>query len=188
MIQWNKETLENPDSVAQILALADAEWNSRRELYERIRRKPNYSEIVSKDDNKIKVGFENYINSMVSGYFAGKAPVYDVEVVSDLEKLNIIKKVLNKVFSIDKNKDEELKVLIDYISKYNDDGAEFFAYSYGFMFPRYGKSLCKEENLRVCLVCDTYEQILREFGDFNYESLVGSKAFGDLDDFLKKVS
>ncbi len=65
---------------------------------------------------------------------------------------------------------------------------EFFAYSYGFMFPRYGKSLCKEENLRVCLVRDTYEQILREFGDFNYESLVGSKAFGDLDDFLKKVS
>lgn len=125
MIQWNEETLENPDSVSQILALADTEWNSRRELYERIRRKSNYSEIVSKDDNKIKVGFEHYINSMVTGYFAGKMPVYDVEKISDPQKLNIIKKILNKVFNIDKNKDEELKVLIDYISKYNDESAEF---------------------------------------------------------------
>ena len=124
MIQWNKEMLESPDSVSQILALADMEWSSRRGLYERIRRKPNYSEIVSTDDNKIKVGFENYINSMVSGYFAGKAPVYDVEKISDPEKLNMIKSILNKVFSVDKNKDEELKVLIDYISKYNDDAAD----------------------------------------------------------------
>ena len=38
----------------------------------------------------IKVAFENYINSMVTGYFAGKAPVYDVEKVSDPTKLNII--------------------------------------------------------------------------------------------------
>ena len=34
MIQWNKETLENPDSVAQILSLADTEWNNRKKLYE----------------------------------------------------------------------------------------------------------------------------------------------------------
>ena len=71
MIQCNKETLENPDSVAQILPIAETEWNNRKNLYERIRRKATYSEIVSEDDNNIKVGFENYINSMVTGYFAG---------------------------------------------------------------------------------------------------------------------
>ena len=39
MIQWNPETLENENSVAQILMLADKEWNARKQLYERIRRK-----------------------------------------------------------------------------------------------------------------------------------------------------
>ena len=96
MIQWNKETLEKPNSVAQILTLADTEWDKRKQLYERIRRKKSHSEIVSDDDNTIKVAFENYINSMVIGYFAGKAPVYDVEKITDLTKLNIIKSLLNE--------------------------------------------------------------------------------------------
>lgn len=126
MIQWNKETLEKSSSVAQILLMADKEWNSRKQLYERIIRKISKSEIVSMNDDNIKVGFENYINSMVTGYFAGKAPNYDVEKVSDPKKLNIIKSLLNKLFNTEANKEEELKVLIDYITKYNDDGAEFF--------------------------------------------------------------
>ncbi len=170
MIQWNKETLENPDSIAQIVALADNEWNSRRELYERIRRKPNYSEIVSKDDNEIKVGFENYINSMVSGYFAGKAPVYDVEKVSDTKKINIIKKILNKIVGVDKNKDEEMKVLIDYISKYNDDGAEFFDLAFDF----FGMRACYEalyENDENEIVY-TKQSALNTIGIFDYDTPV----------------
>ena len=87
MIQWKEEMLESPDSVAQILLLAEVEWESRRELYERIRRKTSCSEIVSHDDNKVQVGFESYINSMVTGYFAGKCPVYDVERVSEPKKI-----------------------------------------------------------------------------------------------------
>ena len=43
MIQWNKETLENPDSIEQILPLAEAEWSNRKKLYERIRRKASNS-------------------------------------------------------------------------------------------------------------------------------------------------
>ena len=57
MIQWNIETLESPDSVAQILALADKEWDARRKLYERLRRKTENSELVSEDDKEIKVAF-----------------------------------------------------------------------------------------------------------------------------------
>ena len=139
MIQWNKETLENPESVQQILISAKAEWESRRQLYERIRRKPSYSEIVSLDDDKIKVGFENYINSMVTGYFAGKTPIYDVEKISDKNKLNIIKELLCKI-SKTENQDEELKVLIDYISKYNDDATEFF----NLAFDYFGMRACYE--------------------------------------------
>lgn len=140
MIQWNKETLENPDSVAQILTLAETEWDARRRLYERIRRKVSSSEIVSIGDNNIKVGFENYINSMVTGYFAGKAPIYDVEKISDPEKSNIIKELLNKIFNLDSKQDEELKVLIDYISKYNDDGTEYFDLAFDY----FGMRACYE--------------------------------------------
>lgn len=170
MIQWNKKTLENPDSIAQILPIAETEWNNRKILYERIRRKATYSEIVSQDDNNIKVGFENYINSMVTGYFAGKAPVYDVEKVSDPTKLNIIKKLLNKVFNTDNNNDEELKVLIDYISKYNDDATEFF----NLAFDYFGMRACYEtlyENDENEIVY-TNQSALNTIGIFDYSTPV----------------
>lgn len=170
MIQWNKETLEDPDSVAQILALADEEWNNRKKLYERIKRKTSNSELVSSDDNNIKVAFENYINSMVTGYFAGKSPIYDVEKISDPTKLNIIKELLNKVFNTDANKDEELKVLIDYISKYNDDGAEYFDLAFDY----FGLRACYEvlyENEDNEMIY-TKQSALNTIGIFDYSTPV----------------
>lgn len=140
MIQWNAETLENENSISQILPIAETEWNTRKELFERIRRKATYSELVSKDDNSIKVAFENYINSMVTGYFAGKAPIYDVEKISDESKINIIKNLLNKVLKLDNKINEELKVLIEYIAKYNDDGTEFFELAFDY----FGLRACYE--------------------------------------------
>ncbi len=176
MIQWNPETLENENSVAQILMLADKEWNARKQLYERIRRKTDNSELVSINDEKIKVAFENYINSMVTGYFAGKAPVYDVEKISDPTKLNIIKKLLNKVFNIDANKDEELKVLINYISKYNDDSTEFFdlAFDYFGMRGSYEILYENEDNEIVY----TKQSALNTIGIFDYSTPV--KQIGQL--------
>ena len=182
MIQWNEETLENENSVAQILMLADKEWNARKQLYERIRRKTDNSELVSLDDNKIKVAFENYINSMVTGYFAGKAPVYDVEKISDPTKLNIIKKLLNKVFNTDANKDEELKVLIDYISKYNDDSTEFFdlAFDYFGMRGCYEVLYENEDNEIVY----TKQSALNTIGIFDYSTPV--KQIGQLRKWVEK--
>lgn len=170
MIQWNKETLENPGSVSQIVALADTEWENRKKLYERIRRKESYSEIVSVNDNNIKVGFENYINSMVAGYFAGKAPVYDVEKISDDNKLNIIQKLFKKVFNKDQKATDELKVLIDYISKYNDDGAEFFelAFDYFGMRACYETLYENDENEMVY----TRQSALNTIGIFDYSTPV----------------
>ena len=170
MIQWNKETLEEPNSVAQILTLAETEWNARKRLYERIRRKVINSELVSADDNNIKVAFENYINSMVTGYFAGKALVYDVEKVSDPTKLNIIKKLLNKVFNTNAKQDEELKILIDYISKYNDDATEFFDLAFDY----FGLRACYEvlyENEENEIVY-TRQSALNTIGIFDYSTPV----------------
>lgn len=166
MIQWNKETLENADSVAQILALAETEWNSRKQLYERIRRKTSYSELVSIDDTQIKVGLENYINAIVTGYFAGKSPIYDVEKISDPNKLTIIKTLLNKLFNTDENKDEELKILIDYISKYNDEPSEFFDLAFDY----FGVRACYEilyENENNEIVY-TKQSALNTIGIFDY--------------------
>lgn len=182
MIQWNEETLENSNSIAQILPLAETEWNNRKMLYERIRRKASYSEIVSENDDNIKVGFENYINSMVTGYFAGKAPVYDVEKVSDPTKLNIIKQLLNKIFNIDNNKDEELKVLIDYISKYNDEATEFFDLAFDFFSMRacYETLYENEENEIVY----TKQSALNTIGIFDYSTPV--KQIGQLRKWTEK--
>lgn len=182
MIQWNEKTLENPESVQQILNLAEAEWQSRKELYERIRRKTSYSEIVSLDDNKIKVGFENYINSMVTGYFAGKSPVYDVEKVLDTKKLNIIQELLNKIFNKEQKLTDELKILIDYISKYNDDGAEFFELAFDY----FGMRACYEilyENDENEIVY-TRQSALNTIGIFDYSTPVNQ--IGQLRKWIEK--
>ena len=50
---------------------------------------------------------------------------------------------------------------------------EFYVYTYQFIYPRRGKDATKEENLRLSLVTDTYEQILSEYTDFK----VGKKFF-----------
>lgn len=170
MIQWNKETLEEANSVSQILSIAETEWANRKKLYERIKRKTTYSELVSESDNNIKVAFENYINSMVTGYFAGKAPLYDVEKITDPTKLTIIKKLLNKIFNADNNSDEELKVLIDYISKYNDDGTEFFELAFDY----FGMRACYEalyENDDNEIVY-TKQSALNTIGIFDYSTPV----------------
>lgn len=122
MLQWNIETEQ---AVSALLLKAETEWNKRKTLYERYRRKTNYSELVSKDDEKIKVGFEKYVTIVTTGYFAGKAPIYDVKQTVDEKKQGIIKELFKKVFENNSDK-EELKILIDYISKRNVDGAEFF--------------------------------------------------------------
>lgn len=182
MIQWNEKTLEDANSVAQMLMLADKEWDARKQLYERIRRKTNNSELVSIDDKKIKVAFENYINSMVAGYFAGKAPVYDVEKISDPTKLNIIQKLFNKIFNTDTNKDEELKTLIDYISKYNDDSTEFFDLAFDY----FGMRACYEilyENDDNEIVY-TKQSALNTIGIFDYSTPV--KQIGQLRKWTEK--
>lgn len=62
--------------------------------------------------------------------------------------------------SIRKNNIELLDCQIDLILR----SLEFYSYTYQYIYPRRGKSETLEENLRISLVRDTYEQILNEFG------------------------
>lgn len=63
--------------------------------------------------------------------------------------------------SIRKNRLELLDCQVDLILK----SLEMYRYMYGFIYPRSNKSLTNEENLRISLVTDTYEQILNEYTD-----------------------
>lgn len=131
MLQWNPETLETEQAVSILLTKAETEWNKRKQLYERFRRKTSYSELVCTDDKKMKVALEYYITIMTTGFFAGKPPIYEVKrTVDDEETKNIIKKLFDKVLK--KNNSKELKTLIDYITKYNDDPSEFYYLAFNF--------------------------------------------------------
>ncbi len=83
-----------------------------------------------------------------------------------------------------KNKIELLDCQVELILR----SLEFYIYSYKFLDPRFGMSASKEENLRVSLVCDTYEQIMNEFGVSRTQNPIGSRIFDDVQNFLKKVS
>ena len=82
-------------------------------------------------------------------------------------------------FDIDlirKNKIELLDGQVDLILR----SLEFYSYTYQFIYPRKGKSETNEENLRISLVKDTYNQILSQYG--------ASKAKNKINSNLKKVA
>lgn len=64
------------------------------------------------------------------------------------------------IYSIRSNKIELLDCQVDLILR----SLEFYKYTYNFIYPRNNKSKTLEENLRISLVNDTYEQILNQYG------------------------
>lgn len=88
----------------------------RKYLYDRYTRKNDTSDVI--------VALEFYISTIASGYFGGKEPQYKVKKVNETQK-GILKKIFQKVFG-DKNNSDEFQTIIDYITKYNDNGSFFY--------------------------------------------------------------
>lgn len=88
----------------------------RKKLYDRYTRKHDTSDVI--------VALEFYISTIASGYFGGKEPQYKVRKINETQK-GILKKVFEKVFG-DKNNPDEFQAIIDYITKYNDNGSFFY--------------------------------------------------------------
>ena len=63
------------------------------------------------------------------------------------------------IASAKRNKIELLDCQVDLVLQ----SLEMVCYMYQFIYPRSQKSMTKEENLRVSLVTDTYEQILNQY-------------------------
>ena len=88
----------------------------RKYLYDRFTRKYDKSDVV--------VALEYYISVIASGYFGGKEPQYKVQKQNETQK-DILKKVFRKIFG-EKNDPDEFQAIIDYITKYNDNGSFFY--------------------------------------------------------------
>ncbi len=88
----------------------------RKYLYDRYTRKNDINDVV--------VALEFYISTIASGYFGGKEPQFKVKKINETQK-NILKKIFKKIFG-DKNNSDEFQTIIDYITKYNDNGSFFY--------------------------------------------------------------
>lgn len=77
---------------------------------------------------------------------------------------------------IRKNKIELLDCQVDLILK----SLEMYCYIYKFIYPRSQKSLSNEENLRISLVTDTFEQILSEYNDSKNNNKIQNKTNSDI--------
>lgn len=82
---------------------------------------------------------------------------------------------------IRKNKIELLDCQVDLILKC----LEMYSYMYQFIYPRSNKTLSNEENLRISLVKDTFEQILSEYNDSKNSNKIQNKIEAKLKKFQK---
>ena len=91
-------------------------WEHRKYLYDRYTRKYDTSDVI--------VALEFYISTIASGYFGGKEPQFKVNRINETKK-GILQKIFNKIFG-DKNNPDDYQTIIDYITKYNDNGSFFY--------------------------------------------------------------
>lgn len=118
-IQYSDEFLSEENIVNNINILwgkAISILQHRKYLYDRYTRKNDVSDV--------KVALEFYISTIASGYFGGKEPQYKVKQINKTQQ-GILKKIFNKIFG-DKNNLNEFQTIIDYITKYNDNGSFFY--------------------------------------------------------------
>ena len=99
------------DDIDELLGLIRPVLSKRRVMY-------------SNDEEATILPFEKFITDLATGYTAGQ-PTYNVEISKDEEKNRILKQLLDKDAKDDKYVDS-MKILIDYISGYNDDGQECY--------------------------------------------------------------
>lgn len=126
MIQYDSLEEITKDDISTLVQTIQPELNKRKQLHQRYKRKDKNSDIIYSSNNQsTKITFEKYITDISAGYLGGTAPKYIVNDTTDKNKVNIIKKILDKVVGRTNYK-EEMEILIDYITNYNDDGAEHY--------------------------------------------------------------
>ena len=118
-----KEYLKNEKNINDIVEQAKTILKKRQENYERY---------VRKAPQELKAPLEYYIDNIGAGYFAGKEPKYTIKQETSEEKINLIKKLFNKIVGQNANA-KEMQLIIDYIRDYNDDANFFFEMGLDYM-------------------------------------------------------
>ncbi len=129
MLQLRKEELEKieTEGVLQLKGLAAPVLKRRKELYQRYTRKRNPLAIMGAPGPEEQRGipFEYYIATIVQGYLGGKAPLYRVSKRSGDNVPGWLQPDEEAGGMSDEEYVQQYTDVIDYIRRYNDDGATF---------------------------------------------------------------
>lgn len=126
MIQIQNLTELTKENIPNLLNMVNPVLLKRKKLKERFSRNSSASRLFySLTNEKMKIPFEQFITIVTSGYFAGKEPIYSVNENYDDEKNKLIEKILGKKIN-DKEYKKSIEIIIDYITKFNDDGLEHY--------------------------------------------------------------
>ena len=109
--------------IPKIMQLANPVLNKRQELQKKYSRDANDSNLMySSNADKTIISYEKFLTDISAGYLSGK-PVYTIVDNGTPEKQQLISNILDTEMKDNKYKDE-MKILMDYISDYNDDETE----------------------------------------------------------------
>lgn len=126
MIQISNLVDIKEDDIYKLVSMIEPELNSRKQLWKRIHRKAKLCNLVfDTGGKKENITFEKYIWRIASGFLGGKAPVYTVNDTVDEDKIKIIKELFDKVID-DKDYKKKMEIVIDYITRFNDDETEHY--------------------------------------------------------------
>ena len=123
MIQLSNLKELNEENIYKLYDIVKPELARKEKLYSRYTRKGSDIELVGESGKDVVVPFEKYIVDIASGYLGGKEPTDEVQDTADEKKKNILKKLFNKITKQEDYK-ESMEIMLNYITEYNDDGAE----------------------------------------------------------------
>lgn len=109
--------------IPKLLNLVRPILQKRLQLHEKYSRGANDRTLMYSSSNQTtKLPFEKFIVDLATGYTAG-TPTYKVNISEDNKKSKILEEILDKKI-VDKDYADKMKIIIDYITRYNDDGQE----------------------------------------------------------------
>lgn len=126
MIQISNLEDIKAEDINKLVDMIIPELNSRKRLWKRIHRKAKLCNLVFDiNGKKENITFEKFIWLISSGFLGGKAPVYTVNDTTDKDKIKIIKELFDKEIK-DKDYKKKMEIVIDYVTRFNDDETEHY--------------------------------------------------------------
>ena len=126
MIQLSDLENIKEEDIYKLVEIVEPELNSRKQLWKRIHRKAKLCNIVFDiNGKKENITFEKYIWLIASGFLGGNAPVYTINDTVDKDKINIIKELFDKEIT-DKDYKKKMEIVIDFITRFNDEETEHY--------------------------------------------------------------